>query len=172
MASQSLRATARSFSQPMCLSLRVVPSLSYAAAASRRTYSCQRLAFNPTSTLRAQSFQPSKPKKAEQPLLPTATPVHNSDTPSDSTKPPNNEIQDLTAGFADQTLTLDEGGQQVDWARSFHGLSAEPFPKEVAEILTQPIPEGDVEVKPDGIIYLPEIKYRRILNRAFGPGGW
>jgi hypothetical protein len=24
----------------------------------------------------------------------------------------------------------------------------------------------------DGVIYLPEIKYRRILNRAFGPGGW
>jgi len=22
------------------------------------------------------------------------------------------------------------------------------------------------------MIYLPEIKYRRILNRAFGPGGW
>jgi hypothetical protein len=21
-------------------------------------------------------------------------------------------------------------------------------------------------------LYLPEIKYRRILNRAFGPGGW
>ena len=34
------------------------------------------------------------------------------------------------------------------------------------------IPMDDVEVKPDGIIYLPEIKYRRILNRAFGPGGW
>jgi hypothetical protein len=24
----------------------------------------------------------------------------------------------------------------------------------------------------DGILYLPEIKYRRILNAAFGPGGW
>lgn len=24
----------------------------------------------------------------------------------------------------------------------------------------------------DGIIYLPEIKYRRILNKAFSPGGW
>jgi len=23
----------------------------------------------------------------------------------------------------------------------------------------------------DGMIYLPEIKYRRILNKAFGPGG-
>jgi hypothetical protein len=22
------------------------------------------------------------------------------------------------------------------------------------------------------LIYLPEIKYRRILNQAFGPGGW
>lgn len=30
----------------------------------------------------------------------------------------------------------------------------------------------DVEIKPDGIIYLPEIKYRRVLNAAFGPGGW
>lgn len=24
----------------------------------------------------------------------------------------------------------------------------------------------------DGLCYLPEIKYRRILNRAFGPGAW
>lgn len=24
----------------------------------------------------------------------------------------------------------------------------------------------------DGLIYLPEIKYRRVLNRAFGPGAW
>jgi hypothetical protein len=24
----------------------------------------------------------------------------------------------------------------------------------------------------DGLIYLPEIKYRRILNKAFGPGAW
>ena len=23
-----------------------------------------------------------------------------------------------------------------------------------------------------GLIYVPEIKYRRILNQAFGPGGW
>ena len=35
-----------------------------------------------------------------------------------------------------------------------------------------PIDLNDIEVKPDGIVYLPEIKYRRILNRAFGPGAW
>ncbi|KAI9357300.1 mitochondrial genome maintenance MGM101 [Zopfochytrium polystomum] len=48
----------------------------------------------------------------------------------------------------------------------------EPFPKEANEILLSPIPLTDIEIKPDGMIYLPEIKYRRILNRAFGPGGW
>lgn len=74
--------------------------------------------------------------------------------------------------MADEPLILDEGSRQVDWTRSFHGLSAQPFSKEAAEILMAPIPFDDVEVKPDGIIYLPEIKYRRILNRAFGPGGW
>jgi hypothetical protein len=81
-------------------------------------------------------------------------------------------IKDITGGLADEPLVLDEGARQVDWTRSFHGLSSQPFSKEAAEILLAPIPFDDVEVKPDGIIYLPEIKYRRILNRAFGPGGW
>jgi hypothetical protein len=64
------------------------------------------------------------------------------------------------------------GVDQVDWSRSFHGLSATPFSKEAADVLLAPIEDNDVEVKPDGLLYLPEIKYRRILNRAFGPGGW
>ena len=59
-----------------------------------------------------------------------------------------------------------------NWGSSFDGMSTQPFPKEVSEILEAPINELDVEVKPDGLIYLPEIKYRRILNKAFGPGGW
>lgn len=60
----------------------------------------------------------------------------------------------------------------IDWSSSFHGLSTTPFSPEVAAVLMKPIPFEDVEIKPDGIIYLPEIKYRRILNQAFGPGGW
>ena len=39
-------------------------------------------------------------------------------------------------------------------------------------MLMKDINPRDVEIKPDGILYLPEIKYRRILNQAFGPGGW
>ncbi|KAK1997695.1 mitochondrial genome maintenance MGM101, partial [Colletotrichum falcatum] len=62
--------------------------------------------------------------------------------------------------------------QVIDWSTSYWGLGTQRFSKEVAEILMQPLNPADIEVKTDGIIYLPEIKYRRILNMAFGPGGW
>jgi hypothetical protein len=64
------------------------------------------------------------------------------------------------------------GAANIDWSSSFHGLSTTPFSPETAAVLMQPIDPLDIEIKPDGIIYLPEIKYRRILNKAFGPGGW
>jgi len=82
------------------------------------------------------------------------------------------DVPDLTSGFNDQNITLEEGDRQVDWTRSFHGLSNEAFSPEAAKALLAPIDPAEIEVKPDGIIYLPEIKYRRILNQAFGPGGW
>ena len=77
------------------------------------------------------------------------------------------------SGLADKPLELETAPEEkIDWTRSFHGLSAEPFPKEVADILLAEADPAEIEIKPDGIVYLPEIKYRRILNRAFGPGGW
>lgn len=76
-------------------------------------------------------------------------------------------------GLSDKPLELETSPEEkIDWTRSFHGLSAEPFPKEAADVLLAPTDPEEVEIKPDGILYLPEIKYRRILNRAFGPGGW
>lgn len=77
------------------------------------------------------------------------------------------------SGLSDKPLELESAPEEkIDWTRSFHGLSAEPFPKEAADILLAEMDPEEIEIKPDGIVYLPEIKYRRILNRAFGPGGW
>ncbi|SHO76519.1 Similar to S.cerevisiae protein MGM101 (Protein with a role in mitochondrial DNA recombinational repair) [Malassezia sympodialis ATCC 42132] len=59
-----------------------------------------------------------------------------------------------------------------NWEAGFDGIGVKPFPAQVARVLSEPIDKEDVEIKPDGLLYLPEIKYRRILNRAFGPGGW
>lgn len=95
---------------------------------------------------------------------------HSNTSPLQDSSP--TEVQSLTEGLYDNPLILDEGSRQVDWARSFHGLSTEAFPPEAVKILLAPLDPNDVEVKPDGIIYLPEIKYRRVLNKAFGPGAW
>ncbi|RKF72582.1 Mitochondrial genome maintenance protein mgm101 [Golovinomyces cichoracearum] len=85
-----------------------------------------------------------------------------------------NAIKDISGGLSDEPFNLGEASNtdQVDWTRSFHGLSSQPFSKEAADVLMAPLEPHDIEVKPDGIIYLPEIKYRRILNKSFGPGGW
>jgi len=59
-----------------------------------------------------------------------------------------------------------------DWTTSFQGLSERAFPDKAVEALLKPLEAADIEIKPDGLLYLPEIKYRRALTAAFGPGGW
>ena len=141
-----------------------------------------RTAFTSTKVYQAQQAQ--QPQQAPPPAQVRSRPPYataskipkptGASPPYQNTPPPtpDPDLPDLTSGLSDQPIVLDEGTRQVDWARSFHGLSTEAFPKEAADVLLQPIPNDDIEVKPDGILYLPEIKYRRILNKAFGPGGW
>ncbi|KAI9924948.1 hypothetical protein AWENTII_006581 [Aspergillus wentii] len=108
------------------------------------------------------------------PKAPTPTPAAAraatiaSSTPNQQTTPNISKT-----GLSDKPLELDSTPEEkIDWTRSFHGLSAAPFPKEAADILLAETDPEEVEIKPDGILYLPEIKYRRILNKAFGPGAW
>jgi hypothetical protein len=50
--------------------------------------------------------------------------------------------------FNDAPIFLDDDTTQVDWSRSFHGLSTQPFSEEAAKVLTAPIEIDDVEIKP------------------------
>ncbi|KAF4160463.1 hypothetical protein CNMCM6936_003940 [Aspergillus lentulus] len=112
-----------------------------------------------TSSSTAPASTPTTDDRTARILAPT--PTHQTTTNISKT------------GLADAPLSPDSPPEEkIDWTRSFHGLSAAPFPKEVADILLAEVDPEEVEIKPDGILYLPEIKYRRILNRAFGPGGW
>lgn len=47
-----------------------------------------------------------------------------------------------------------------------------PLSEQVVQILLASVDPQEVEIKPDGSIYLPEIKYRKRLLQAFGPTGW
>lgn len=86
-----------------------------------------------------------------------------------------------------QPAVLDGAVKEIDWTTSFHGLSAQPFSERAAAVLMRELKNKEIEIKPgsssprplchpltvpDGILYLPEILYRRKLNEAFGPGGW
>ncbi|KAJ3046239.1 hypothetical protein HDV00_000051 [Rhizophlyctis rosea] len=77
-----------------------------------------------------------------------------------------------TSGAFENELVRSQSQVPFQDQPSYEGFASEGFSDEVADILLAPIPEGDIEIKPDGLLYLPEIKYRRILNRAFRPGGW
>ena len=119
-----------------------------------------RRAFSQTRFARA--AQAEEPSRATKQATSQSSPPQN----------PVSQVADLSSGLNDHNLQEENGSQQSDWTRSFHGLSLEPFPPETAKALLAPVDPSDIEIKPDGIIYLPEIKYRRILNQAFGPGGW
>lgn len=48
----------------------------------------------------------------------------------------------------------------------------EGFDARTVEILSEPIDDALVDVKPNGAIFVSHIHYRDRLDRAFGPGGW
>lgn len=118
-------------------------------------------AYKSPATAAQRTVTPSFP--AKEPPVPTA---RNTTAAAAATGQ-----RSLTHGLSDMPAEI-EGVAAHDWTRSYHGLGSVAFSKEQGEILLAPVDSGDVEVKPDGILYLPEIKYRRILNKAFGPGGW
>lgn len=72
----------------------------------------------------------------------------------------------------DITSQITEPVKDIDWYRSWYGIGTKPFSKTSQTILQESLNPKDIEIKPDGILYLPEIKYRRILNQAFGAGAW
>ncbi|RYP18521.1 hypothetical protein DL765_003896 [Monosporascus sp. GIB2] len=104
---------------------------------------------------------PTTASKAAEPARTPIPAVSGTPLPDAPSPTPGSEL-DATDGSS----------KPIDWTQSYHGLGTSAFPPEVSAILQAPLDPDDIEVKPDGIIYLPEIKYRRILNAAFGPGGW
>jgi len=66
----------------------------------------------------------------------------------------------------------EEARQEYSSPSLYQGAAAEAFSEDIRRMLAEPIPSEDIEIKPDGTVYMPESRYRRILNRAFGAGAW
>lgn len=48
----------------------------------------------------------------------------------------------------------------------------EPFPSDIIRILSEPINDSLVDIRPDGLIFVSHPHYRDRLDAAFGVGGW
>jgi len=55
---------------------------------------------------------------------------------------------------------------------TYVGMSEVPFTEEQAAVLIRPLAEADVDIRPDGQVYMGHAKLRQRLNEAFRPGGW
>ncbi|RYN41847.1 hypothetical protein AA0113_g12664 [Alternaria arborescens] len=164
------RTQKRSFSSSrICAAYATAPKAAAATTTSTSTAAkpatSTSTASKPTTSASPQrTVTPSFP--AKEPPVPT-TRNSTAETAASAAQ----KQRSLTEGLSDAPPEL-EGVPAIDWTRSYHGLGSISFTPEQSDTLLAPITQDDVEVKPDGIIYLPEIKYRRILNKAFGPGGW
>ncbi|KAF2144954.1 uncharacterized protein K452DRAFT_244437 [Aplosporella prunicola CBS 121167] len=187
-ASSGLRRCVRSSHTPTAAASTLAASkLAASRASTSRTYA---YATSTTRAAPASSSSTTTPVRRAAPASASSASAPSSATAAAERQPPpptarntaastgassTREQRSLEEGLSDNPLEIDAGGEpstQPDWSRSFHGMSSQAFSAEAAAALLEPIQPDDIEVKPDGIIYLPEIKYRRILNRAFGPGGW
>ena len=60
----------------------------------------------------------------------------------------NTPAESIPSSGALSLLDAPPTGGTMDWSRSYHGLSTQPFPPEVAEILQAAINPLDIEMKP------------------------
>ncbi|KAF2111660.1 mitochondrial genome maintenance MGM101-domain-containing protein [Lophiotrema nucula] len=124
-------------------------------------------ATKPTTTSSSTTATAQRTVRPEFPAKEAPPPTSRNSSADEAARAERN----LSHGLSDQPPQT-EGIAAIDWTRSYHGLGGDAFTPEQQEKLLAPVDPEDVEVKPDGLLYLPEIKYRRILNKAFGPGGW
>ena len=85
-----------------------------------------------------------------------------SDDASSSPVPAPPEIQNIQETGLNDSPYIDSSGKN-DWSQSFHGLSTEPFPKEIAEALNEPIDPEDIEIKPG----MPTLPFFPLLSLYF-----
>lgn len=176
VASRHLRLSSSPRFQTASLSRRSVitasKTRSYAQASMPAATTAAKAAYSPRSNNSATTSPASKATPTTSASTPTSTstskPTPRTPVPAVSGTP----LPDAASTTPQQHDNGNGNGNPIDWTQSFHGLGTSAFTPEVSAILQQRLDADDIEVKPDGIIYLPEIKYRRILNAAFGPGGW
>ena len=59
-----------------------------------------------------------------------------------------------------------------NYMAGFDGIASAAFPGPALAVFSEPVKEDEVEIRFDGIPFLPGVWYRRQLTRAVGAGAW
>jgi hypothetical protein len=57
-------------------------------------------------------------------------------------------------------LYLKDGAEHLTVTDPFCNISVRPFDEKIVEQLSKKLDPNDIEIRPDGVVYLPEVKYR------------
>lgn len=171
------------FTPPSASKSKTTKTTKTAAAASKKSYT-KAATSSSAKTAAASELSKSQQSYSIDPSINIAS----TDFINSSSEPSTNSPSASSASSANKMSSIDSvfgsslhdfSGDQdpssvttLNWSSSFHGLGTEPFSDKAQNILSEEIPINDIEITPDGLLYLPEIKYRRILSKAFGAGAW
>lgn len=162
----SSRLAVRSFSSTVRFSAAYSSSPSSASSPSPKTETSSPKTTTAAKPASAQPTPASRPASTK----PFSKPFSTSSSKAATAIP--SELFYQATTIANAEGSADAVVPTVDWSASFYGIASRPATSAQFAALMRPLNVDDIEVKPDGIIYLPEIRYRRRLNEAFGPMGW
>lgn len=138
---------ARTHTQPWVASYAAIFTRTYAVASSPAIYSARTA---PKVAPRANTYVTAAEVEAEYTARATENGSPANSAPSSTTAQIPAEGVDP---FAPASLDA-PSGSMIDWSKSYHGLGAQPFPKEAADVLLAPIDPLDIEMKPGAPILL------------------
>lgn len=75
-------------------------------------------------------------------------------------------------GSTESASRHDTTAVDTNFLSGFNGAGSIRFTPEEQKVLHQAVNPDDVAIRPDGIIYLPGVFFRRVLTEAFGSGAW
>lgn len=143
-----------------------------AAAPVYRRPTAQRAAPAATASAPASTTSPATPLAASEPSTAQAAPPAAAAPAS-----PASSLASIDAlpvgpamgssqpvGGAEPPATV-ATGPEVDWATSYHGLSAVPFTREQADVLMRPLEEPEIEIKPGPSLVPPSPSHTRSSAR-------
>ena len=122
-------------------------------------------AYSPSTSTTSTAGRASYPQAAVQRRT-VSSPASASSDGSPTEVVDDVAISSGSGGPFDASLGQDPSDDNLahDWSRSYHGLSQEPFSKDISDVLLAPLTANDIEIKPGA--WMHYMRYSMLLTHG------